>query len=108
MNVRKWLFEAGDGPSGTLVLPRPTGKRGNEPRRTLIQRRGMRQQKSMVKSASLIDWFYKFFKEVFTVYHRTEPTLDDGSCRQDISSAIASSISCSRCQVEHRYSRNEM
>ena len=50
ITIRRWLSEAGDGPS------------------KIIKRKKLNYQKYHSKTTSIIDWFYEFIKNIFTVY----------------------------------------
>jgi hypothetical protein len=95
ITVRKWLLEAGDGPSTSFCIPSSKLNHNIQKKSHLnkiIKRKRPNNQIYHSKTTSIIDWFYEFIKEIFTVYDQTQLKSDD---------VIDDTTTCSTCQFDN-------
>ena len=65
LTVRKWLFEGGD----TLSTSRfNQNSKSKANLKKTMKRKRLDHQKDLSQTTSIIDWFYQFIKNIFTVY----------------------------------------
>jgi hypothetical protein len=101
MTIRKWLLEAGDGPSTSVHIPSSRFdhiSHHNSCFNKIIKRK---RQKYYAKKTSIIDWFCEFIKKIFTVYDENQLKCDKKIHHYPIDDTSVSMITCSTCQFEN-------
>ncbi|UJR24932.1 hypothetical protein I4U23_006296 [Adineta vaga] len=82
--IRKWLFEAGDGPSTSYHIS-SLKHNNHHNRQNSYCNKISKRKKSQSIPLRIIDWFYEFVKNIFTIH-------DEYSQQQTSNSAIVSII----------------
>ena len=98
ISIRKWLLEAGDGPSTSFCIPSPKLNHKKSYLNKIIKRKRYNKH---LKSTSIIDWFYEFIKNIFTVYDKSQFKYNEQIHHHGIDDTTISIITCSTCQLEN-------
>ncbi|CAF1174084.1 unnamed protein product [Adineta steineri] len=77
ISIRKWLLDAGDGPSPSFCSPSSKFNCNIKQKSGLdkiMKRKKHKNYKYYSKSTSIFDWFYEFIKKIFTNHERMDDT----------------------------------
>jgi hypothetical protein len=104
ITIRKWLLEAGDGPSSSIYVPSSKFDHNVKQKSYLnkiIKRKRFNNQKFYSKSTSIIDWFYEYIKKIFTVYDENPLKSNEQIHDPTIDETTLSIMTCSTCQLKN-------
>ena len=102
ISVRKWLFEGGDALSTSICIPSSRFDQNSKLKANLKKankRKRLNHQKHLSQTRSIIDWFYQFIKNIFTVYEENPIHHDETN------DTIRSTVTYSTSQSEHLSAR---
>ncbi len=104
ITIRKWLLEAGDGPSTSFCISSSRFDHNVSQKsrsKKIFKRKRFNNKKYCSKATSIIDWLYEFIKKVFTAYDENPLKSNEQMHQPIIDETTLSIMTCSTCEFEN-------